>query len=45
MQRVEFDAELVLAFTRMMRDLEPQLAVMRDDEAPLPESQDPAPKP
>ena len=42
---VEFDAELVLAFTRMMRDLEPQLAVMRDDVNSLPESQDPAPKP
>ena len=33
---VEFDPELVAAFTRQMRQSEPQLAVMRDERAPLP---------
>ena len=32
---VEFDPEMVRAFVRMMRELEPQLAVMRDEQAPL----------
>ena len=35
---VEFDPELVGAFTRMMRQLEPQLAVMRDERTPLDEA-------
>jgi putative nucleotidyltransferase with HDIG domain len=40
---VEFDAEMVKAFTRMMREMEPQLAVMRDEKAPLEEAQPPSP--
>ena len=40
---VEFDPEVVMAFTRMMRQMEPQLAVMRDERAPLTEA--PAPSP
>ena len=35
---VEFDPEVVTAFTRMMRQLEPRLAVMRDERAPLEEA-------
>lgn len=35
---VEFDPELVGAFIRMMRQLETQLAVMRDERAPLNEA-------
>ena len=35
---VEFDPEVVTAFTRMMRQLEPHLAVMRDERAPLAEA-------
>jgi putative nucleotidyltransferase with HDIG domain len=42
---VEFDAELVKAFTRMMREMEPQLAVMRDENAPLEGAQPPSPTP
>ena len=33
---VEFDPELVAVFTTMMRQWEPQLAVMADENAPLP---------
>ena len=40
---VEFDPEVVMAFTRMMRQMEPQLAVMRDERAPLMAA--PAPSP
>ena len=40
---VEFDAEMVKAFTRMMREMEPQLAVMRDEKAPLEGAQPPSP--
>lgn len=40
---VEFDPEVVTAFTRMMRQLEPRVAVMRDEQAPLEEARDPAP--
>lgn len=40
---VEFDSELVTAFTRMMRQQETQLAVMRDERAPLEEARAPAP--
>lgn len=40
---VEFDSELVMAFTRMMRTMEPQLAVMRDERAPLSSEASPAP--
>ena len=32
---VEFDPEVVTPFARMMRQLEPRLAVMRDERAPL----------
>lgn len=35
---VEFDPELVTAFMRMMRQLESQLSVMRDERAPLVEA-------
>jgi putative nucleotidyltransferase with HDIG domain len=40
---VEFDPEVVTAFTRMMRKLEPHLAVMRDEGAPLEEAPTPPP--
>ncbi len=40
---LEFDAEIVSAFTRMMREREPQLAVMRDENAPLEGAQEPSP--
>jgi putative nucleotidyltransferase with HDIG domain len=40
---VEFDTELVTAFTRMMKEMEPQLAVMRDERAPLEETHDAPP--
>jgi hypothetical protein len=32
----EFDPELVTSFVRMMRQWEPQLAVMTDEQAPVP---------
>src|SRR4029077_21093210 len=38
---VEFDAEVVTAFTRMMREQEPRLAVMHDERAPLEEAHAP----
>jgi putative nucleotidyltransferase with HDIG domain len=40
---VEFDANLATAFTRMMRQQEPQLAVMRDERAPLEDPHSPPP--
>jgi putative nucleotidyltransferase with HDIG domain len=40
---VEFDPEIVTAFARMMKEMEPQLAVMRDERAPLPEADAPPP--
>jgi len=33
---LEFDPDLVAAFTRQMRQSEPQLAVLRDEGVPLP---------
>jgi putative nucleotidyltransferase with HDIG domain len=42
---VEFDAEIVTAFCRMMKEMEPQLAVMRDERAPLKEAHDQPPPP
>jgi putative nucleotidyltransferase with HDIG domain len=42
---VEFDGEIVTAFTRMMREREPQLTVMRDEHAPLEGTQEPRPAP
>jgi putative nucleotidyltransferase with HDIG domain len=39
---VEFDPEMVTAFVRMMREKEPQVTVMRDEQAPLRAQNDPA---
>ena len=36
--RLEFDSELVAAFIRMMRQWEPQVAVLSDEHAPVPAS-------
>ena len=35
--------EIVTAFTRMMREMEPRLAVMRDEQAPVEVAHDPRP--
>jgi len=42
---VEFDPEIVTAFTRMMKEQEPQLAIMRDESAPLEGASEPPPPP
>jgi len=41
----EFDPELAGAFLRMMRQWEPQVAVMTDERAPVPAGAAPAPQP
>lgn len=40
---VEFDPEMVTAFVRMMREREPQVAVLHDEQAPLQPQTNPVP--
>lgn len=40
---VEFDRDVVMAFTRMMRQQEPQILVLHDERVPLPEAAPPQP--